>query len=304
MSSTTQIAEPPNHNSRRALLTGGLVAGSAAVLAACTSSDDGSAAASDGAGGTDLLAQILEAGTVRLGVDLTFAPLQFRDGSEPTGYSIELSKMIFADMGVEIEWVEMEFSQLFAGLVSGRFDMAGIPATILPSRAQQVLFSSQPAFIESNVILQRPGLSLTSESELDDPGITIAVLSGSSQEAAVPLLYPRATTKSLGNQEAIQDVANGLSDVSLLSEFNIAAALEQYPDLTVLAGGSSLVDINSYFVPSGQWGLKSYIDNALLYYTSHGTLRGMWNQWVGDTATAAGLPTVPVNLPYLASFAS
>jgi len=298
-------ARPAGTSRRSLLVRGGVIGGAAALLSACTSTASSSTGNASGgaASGDDLLAQIIRNKKVRLGVDLTFAPLQFRDSSnEPTGYSVELSKMIFADLDVEIEWVEMEFSQLFAGLVSGRFDMAGIPATILPSRAQQVLFSTQPAFIESNVVLVRPGLSLTSEAQLNDPGITIAVLSGSSQEAAVPLLYPKATIKSLGNQEAIQDVANGQSDVSLLSEFNIADALEQYPGLTVLPGASSLVDINTYFVPAGQWGLKSYIDNALLYYTSHGTLRGMWNQWVGDAARAAGLPTVPVNLPYLATF--
>jgi ABC-type amino acid transport substrate-binding protein len=284
--------------SRRAILTGGLAVGSAAMIAACSSTapSSGSTSASD-----DLLQRIIQDKKVRLGVDLTFAPLQFRDDSDqPTGYSIELTKLIFDDLGVEIEWVEMEFSQLFAGLVADRFDMAGIPATILPSRAQQVLFSTQPAFIESNVILQRPGLSLRSESDLNNPDITIAVLAGSSQEAAVPLLYPNARTKSLGNQEAIQDVASGQSDVSMLSEFNIADALEQYPNLTVLPGPSSLVDVNTYFVPAGQFGLKSYIDNSLLYLTSHGTLAGLWNRWIGDAATAAGLPTVPVRFPYLA----
>ncbi len=299
MTRSTAPSDQPRNATRRALLTGGVVAGSAAFLAACTPTAE---AQDSSSGGQDLLRRVIKDKKVRLGVDLTFKPLQFKDpanGNKPSGYSVELTELIFSDLDVTIEWVEMEFAQLFAGLVAGKFDMAGIPATILPSRAMQVLFSTQPAFIESNVVLLRPGLDLTSEGQLDSPDITIAVLSGSSQEAAVPLLYPKAKTKSLGNQEAIQDVASGQSDVSLLSEFNIADALKQFPQLRVLQGPSSLVDINTYFVPAGEWGMKSFIDNSLLYYNSHGTLKGMWDKLIGDAATAAGLPTVPVTLPYL-----
>ncbi|HEY0247285.1 MAG TPA: transporter substrate-binding domain-containing protein [Gryllotalpicola sp.] len=287
-------------NRRRLLLAGGLAGAAATVLSACT--PIAKADSKTALGGDDLLAKIVKDKKVRLGVDLTFQPLQFKDSSgKPTGYAVELTEMIFKDLNVKIEWVEMEFAQLFAGLVANKFDLAGIAATILPSRAAQVLFSSQPAFLESNVLLVRPGLTLKSEDDLNSPNMTIAVLSGSSQEAAVPLLYPKAKSKSLGNQEAIQDVASGRSDVTLLSEFNIADALKKFPKLTLFKSATSFADVNTYFVPQGQNSMKAFIDNSLLYYASHGTLKGLWNKWIGDQATSAGLPTVPVTLPYLAN---
>ena len=91
----------------------------------------------------------------RLGVDLTFPPLQFIDPKtkKPSGYIVELTELMMSDLGVTPEWVQTPFAQLFAALAAGKFDMIGIAATILPSRALQGYFADVPAFYESNVIL-------------------------------------------------------------------------------------------------------------------------------------------------------
>ena len=88
-----------------------LMAGSAALagtLAGCSltsgGDDDNTAKATPAAsaaeeqsaqGGESLLTRIKKDKKVRLGVDLTFAPLQFRDPktNEPTGYSVEVVKL-------------------------------------------------------------------------------------------------------------------------------------------------------------------------------------------------------------------
>lgn len=280
---------------RRRLLAGGLVAAGVGTLAACTSTAPDESSASGGG----LLDTILKDKKVKVGVDLSFAPLQFKDDAgKPTGYSIQVLEAMLADLGATPEYVEMPFAQLFAGQASGKFQIAGIAATILPSRAQQVLFSSQPAFVESQVVLLKPGLTISALSDLNSPDVTIAVLTGSSQEASLPTLFPKAKSKSLDNQAAIQDVSSGRSDASLLSEFNIAETLKQYPQLTVFNGPPAFIDINAMFMPAGEFALRAWMDNWFAYATSHGLLEGWWNKWVGDDARALGLPTTPVRSPW------
>lgn len=295
------------HPDRRRFLRGAVGALGVGVLAtACTSDDDAGAAnrASAPGGADSLLSQITESGTIRLGVDLTFPPLQFKDPADnsPTGYIIELARMLAADLQVEPEFVEVPFAQLFAAQAAGKFDMSGIAATILPSRAQNVLFASEPAFVESQVILLKPGLTISEVEELNDPERTIAVLLGSSQEASAPLLFPKAQIKSLDNQAAIQDVASGRSSATLLSEFNIVEALEQHPGITVFDAPPVFVDINTFFMPAGDFPMQAYVSNWLRYQTSHGVLDGLWAKYVGEDARAAGLPTVPVTSPYIRAF--
>lgn len=131
-------------SSRRSLLTGGMAAlAGTALLAACSNDDDSSSPSTAAEGDAvvvtqnagSLLDKIVADKKVKVGVDLGFAPLQFRDPqtNEPTGYSIEVTKLMMAELGAEIEWVEIPFSELFAAGEAGRFDISGIQATNLPA---------------------------------------------------------------------------------------------------------------------------------------------------------------------------
>src|SRR5262245_16112519 len=87
-----------------------------------------------------LVDQVVENGSLRAGVDLTFPPLQFRDPktNEPMGYCVDVTNAIAADLGVTVEWVEMPFAELIPGLQAGQYDWSGIGLTIRPQRAQAV----------------------------------------------------------------------------------------------------------------------------------------------------------------------
>ena len=102
---------------------------------------------------TGALNRIITTKKIKFGVDLGFAPLQYKlANGTPTGYCIELSKKLAASLGAEPEWVETPFATLFAAQASGKFDMSGICATIKPERAQKVLFAGAPTFVESQVL--------------------------------------------------------------------------------------------------------------------------------------------------------
>jgi ABC-type amino acid transport substrate-binding protein len=193
--------------SRRRLLQAGLVGATALGLAGCSDDDDSSAAAtgatttggsSSNASGDSILDKWTRDKTAKLGVDLSFPPLQFKDDSgKATGYQIEITEMMMKELGVTPEYVETPFAQLFPGLVAGKFDMLGIAVTILPSRALQGDFADVPAFYESNVVVVKKG---SSASTLDDLKTSkFAVLQGSSQAATAKTLFPEATVNEFAS---------------------------------------------------------------------------------------------------------
>ena len=300
--STAEESRPQDTISRRNLIRSGSAVSMAGVGAMALSARAGGPASrptrstqSTEGGGESVLDRIVSEGTARIGVDLTFPPLQFRDDNdEPTGYNVELFKLMMADLGVEPEWIDVPFADLFTAQVSGQIDLSGIAATILPSRALNVTFASVPLFVESVVVLLRPGSTITTSAELDSPDVTIAVQVGSSQEATAPSFFPNATFKSLENQAAIQDVVTGRSEAYILSEFNIGPIKEANPDVTVLDAPPVFVDINTWFMPLNDTKAQLWISNWLSYQMSHGTLATLWNQWIGDDARALGLQTVPI----------
>lgn len=242
-----------------------------------------------------ILDKVLATKEIVYGVDLTFAPLQYKKpNGTPTGYIIDLANSLAASLGATPKWVEIPFGDLFAGQAAGKFDMAGIAATIKPERAQKVLFSSAPAFVESNVVILKPGYKIPSLASLNSSSVTIAVVLGSSQESAAQLLYPKAKLKRLSNQAALADVSAGRSNAMIVGEFSVADAIKTNKKLTVFKGKPVFVDENSFFMPAGDFAMKAYVDTWLRYETSHNTLAGLWNKYVGNDARKLGLQSVSI----------
>lgn len=248
---------------------------------------------------TGALNRIITTKKIKFGVDLGFAPLQYKlANGTPTGYIIELSKKLAASLGAEPEFVETPFATLFAAQASGKFDMSGISATIKPERAQKVLFAGAPSFVESNVVLLAPKSKIKKLADLNNSSITIAVVVGSSQEAAAKILYPKATLKRLENQAALADVSAGRSNCMIVGEFSVAGAIKNNAGITVLKGNPVFVDENSYFMPLGDYELKEYVDTFLRYETSHNELGASWDLFVGNDARKLGLQSVSINSPW------
>jgi ABC-type amino acid transport substrate-binding protein len=270
--------------SRRSLLKlGGATAlgAGAWAFAACqqTASQPGTTASAQGS--ESVLDKWLSSKTAKLGVDLTFPPIQFKDSSgKPTGYQMELTQAMMTDLGVTPTYVEIPFGQLFAGLVAGKFDMMGISATILPSRALKGLFANFPVFYESIVVLLKPGSTITSSSQLD--GTKIAVLQGSSQEASSKVLYPKASFSPFAQlADAVNEVATGRADATILSEFDVDDSLKAHPDLKLLSGPPLWVDANTYLMPLGDYKLQAWVNNWLRYNATHQRLVSSWKNWLG-----------------------
>jgi polar amino acid transport system substrate-binding protein len=270
--------------SRRSILklgTGAALGIGAYAMAACQSSSPGTTGQAQGE--SSVLDKWISSKTAKLGVDLTFPPIQFKDSNgKPTGYQMELTEAMMADLGVTPQYVEIPFGQLFAGLVAGKFDMMGISATILPSRALKGLFSNFPVFYESIVVLLKPGSSVQTADQLNASGTKIAVLQGSSQEFSSHLLFPSATFSPFaGIADAVNEVAAGRADAVVLSEFDVDSSKTAHPDLVIMPGPPLWVDANTYLMPLGDYKLQAWVNNWLRYNATHQRLVTSWEKWLG-----------------------
>jgi ABC-type amino acid transport substrate-binding protein len=294
---------------RKMLLAGGTVlAGTLAGCSLTSSDDDDSAngapatAKTSQSEGESLLARVKKDGKIRLGVDLTFAPLQFRDPKtkEPTGYSIEVVKLLAQALGAKPEYVEVPFADLFSAQAAGRFDIAGIAAVNTPERAQQVAFAYAPTFLEGNYLFQRKGLGVSDASRLDDSGVTIAAVVGTSQANAAKLLYPKAKVKELPDYPgALADVSTGRSDVLFVGEY--AAKEATGKGLELVSKVPVAVAWNTYFLPLGDVPMHQFITVFLQNKAADLTLANLWQKFVATDAEKQGLRTSPVKDPYLAA---
>jgi ABC-type amino acid transport substrate-binding protein len=229
--------------------------------------------------------RVIKNGVLRVGVDLTFPPLQFRDPStnEPKGLMPEIDTLMAQDLGVKLEYVEMPFGELIAGLLADKFDWIGIAFTSTPARAKEVLFIDEPTFFEDSVLLLKKGLVVTNLEELNKPEVTFSNMSGSAQDASARLVFPNATFKPLGWPETVLEVAAGRSDACLVAIWNAAAYINENPGMVdIWPGGSLFSDVNTFFVPQGDYKTKEWIGNWFRFYSAHQWQQARFNYWIGE----------------------
>jgi ABC-type amino acid transport substrate-binding protein len=238
-----------------------------------------------------LIDEVAERGVLRVGGDLTFPPLQFRDPvtDEPMGYCIDITNAMAADLGVEVEWVEMPFAQLIAGLQAGQFDWSGIGLTIRPQRAQAVRFISEPLFREDSIFLVNDRLAFEDPSELNTSSVRFSNLTGSAQDASAKLRFPDANFRTFeALQDSLLEVATGRAQVALVALWNVIPFMEENPNAPVYiwGGGALFQDINTFMLPHGQEQTAFWIDNWMRYRGAHRLQESRWNFWQADVLAA------------------
>jgi polar amino acid transport system substrate-binding protein len=139
------------------------------------------------------LQEVLNTGTLRIGVTL-FAPWAARgaDG-DLIGFEIDVARQLAADMGVKPEILTYDVERLVPALEAGEIDLIAAGLTITPERALHVNFS-QP-YAEGGVGLATH-LASTADVEdvdaLNDPRFGIGVVEGAVAQELARRLWPRA----------------------------------------------------------------------------------------------------------------
>jgi polar amino acid transport system substrate-binding protein len=145
-------------------------------LAACGDDDD-----DDGGGGGDGAAQqapeieTLKPGTLVVGVDVPYPPLEQGRAPDYEGFEIELVDEIASQLGLEREYQDTGFDTIFRDLAQNKFDMVIAGATILPERERVVDFSDPYFLNEQSLLVRKDGDIRTIE---DVAGKTVGVQKG------------------------------------------------------------------------------------------------------------------------------
>ena len=128
------------------------------------------------------LQTIKGAGKLVLGLDDTFAPMGFRDGSgEIVGFDIDLAKEVASRMGVELEIKPIDWSSSILSLNKGDIDVLWNGVTINESRKEQINFSKP--YLNNRLIIVKPKDRNDINSKEDLAGKVLGVQVGSNDEA-------------------------------------------------------------------------------------------------------------------------
>jgi polar amino acid transport system substrate-binding protein len=108
------------------------------------------------AAGDDLLAEVKKRGKLLIATDANYKPQSFKnpDGSFE-GFDVDVAREIAKRLGVEAEFVDVNFDIVTAGSWNGRWDINVGSMTITPERKQALYFSSPYYYTPASFVVHK-----------------------------------------------------------------------------------------------------------------------------------------------------
>jgi polar amino acid transport system substrate-binding protein len=180
----------------------------------------------------DALEDILERGTIRVGVSL-FVPWTIQDDAgELSGFEIDVANKLAQDMGVKPEYKVYVWEEIIPAVMKGEIDIIAGGMAITPERALKINFS-QP-YADSGISMVT-NTEMTQDikqlDELNQGKIIIAVVSGTAANELAPHLFNKSTIKVFDTaKEAEQAILKGKAHAWLASIPQPQFLALQYPE--------------------------------------------------------------------------
>lgn len=131
-----------------------------------------------GAKGTTL-AEVKKAGKLTVATSPDFPPFESLEGNEVVGIELEIMKLVAKELGVEIEFVQMDFDSVLVGIQAAKYDCAMSGITVTPDREKNMLFTT-PYYNAAQVIVVKEDSDIKGKADLKDK--TVSVQTGTTAE--------------------------------------------------------------------------------------------------------------------------
>ena len=199
--------------------------------------DPGAGIPADAAG---VLEAVRNAGVLRVGTEPYFAPQEFIDPSlsgqaQYVGADMELARLIAERMGVELEIIPMDFSDLLTAVNEGKCDLVISGLAFTPGRAMIVEFSKGYHYSDSDgsaiLIREEDAETITGVAGLADK--VIVAQSGSLQEtlAAENVTNYKEFRRLSSMPHVYRAVADGSVDAAVVDSETAKLYVESNPEL-------------------------------------------------------------------------
>ena len=223
------------------LLATGLAAIMVMGLVGCSSSKGSSSSASSDASSsaakTEKLQQIKDAGVLKVGTSAEYSPYEFHkvvDGEDKiVGFDDFLVQEIAKDMGVKVEYEDMDFDGLLGALQADQVDIVLAGMTPDEKRKKSVDFSDI-YYTNSNVCIVAKGKEDTIKKSEDLKDLKVGVQKGTTQADYV--------TNTLGISDATQlkkipdlmlELQNGKIDVIVTGKAVAEINVKKYDNIAI-----------------------------------------------------------------------
>jgi cystine transport system substrate-binding protein len=230
----------------------------------------------------DLLATAKARGTLRIALEGTYPPFNFKDPKtgQLAGYDVDVARLLAAKLGLKPEFVSTEWAAILAGLGAGKYDVIISQVGITPKR-QEAFDFSEPYTYSSPQLIVRKDEKSNYASLADLKGKKLGVGQGSVFEQQAKAAGGIEVKSYPAAPENLQDLAVGRIDAALNDSLMVAYLLSN-SKLPVKAGARvGAVERMGIPIKKGNPELKAALNKALAEAGADGSLKKISVKWFG-----------------------
>lgn len=237
---------------------------------------------------------------LRVGMDLRYPPFEgVTAQNEPEGISVDIANALGDYIGREVEIVNTDFSAIIPAIQSGSIDIAIASMSITPER-QQVVDFSNPYFYFKIISLVNKNFAtannLTEDSTIQDilavPNAKYIGIA-SQVSATIPESYGKDVISAVDLGTAIESVAQGTSDILLMSANPVVDGYKANPTTTMVIWDSFVSSPIGMAVKKGNTELLDYANAFIATFSEDGglysVLEAKWDAVILDNLGRFGL---------------
>jgi polar amino acid transport system substrate-binding protein len=217
---------------------------------------------------------------VRVATDATWAPFEYVDDQNKiVGFDIDLMNALADKAGIEIEYVNVGFDALLAGMAAGTYDAAISSITIKPERAESMLFTDPYYIAGQMIVVKTSNTTVTGQSSLS--GKKLGAQLATTGESLAKENTAESNVKSYNSIGlAIQDLLNGQID-AVICDTPIAESYVKKNSSTLKTVGTALTTEDyGIAVAKGKDDLVKKLNDALKAVKSEGLIDQLVQKWL------------------------
>ena len=221
------------------------------------------------------------ADTLTMATNASFPPYEYWDGDQMVGIDVEIAEAVCAEMGYELDKLDMDFNAIINAVTSGKADFGMAGMTVTEERQQSVAFSISYATGVQSIIVKE-GSPITSYDDLAAEGATYK---GGVQMATTGHIYAedefgveRVVLFDNGN-DATMALKNGKVDCVIIDNEPAKAYVAANEGLVILDSAYAVEDYAACFA-KGNTELVEKFNAALQKLIDDGTVAEIVGKYI------------------------
>ncbi len=228
------------------------------------------------------LAEIIDSGVLRVGVNPTLPPLGLYDEQNKIdGFDVEFSQQIAEMLGVKLEVVQVGSPDRIPFVASGKIDYVMGAMTRTPARSL-IIDYSLPVHTEVFGVLTLEEKPYNTWQELNSPEVTMVQVRGTTPLKFIEENMPEAKVLLLDNYpDVIRALAQGRGDAML----DVVDFVGEHMNKHDVAWKVMETPVDVYYcglgIQKGNSTLRDWLNVAIFELHRDGVVDDIWKKWFG-----------------------